>query len=176
MQLTELPGIGNKIATRFQSLGIHNARDLIFLLPRAYQDRTHPQLIPAVNEGQFATIRGQIMSISERGYRSRKTLEVMVTDGHGIILLKWFRFGRWFKANLEKKYPPGTQVLASGRVASFSSATGQGHNFKEISELLCGKCHLSICSIRNRGRNSINLSHLIPTNHSFLKSKNFCFI
>ncbi|MDF1526519.1 MAG: ATP-dependent DNA helicase RecG [bacterium] len=127
MQLTELPGIGNRIAARFESLGIYNARDLIFLLPRAYQDRTHPQLIPAVNEGQFATIRGQIMSISERGYRSRKTLEVMISDGHGVILLKWFRFGRWLKANIEKKYPPGTQVLASGRVSSFSGSLEMHH-------------------------------------------------
>jgi len=120
MQLTELPGIGDRTAARFQSLGYHKAVDLLFLLPRAYQDRTNPQLVTAVIEGQFATISGQVMSISERRYRTRRTLEVMVTDGHGVIVLKWFRFGRWFKANIEKKFSPGTEILASGRVASFS--------------------------------------------------------
>jgi ATP-dependent DNA helicase RecG len=127
MQLTELPGIGERTAARFEALGFHRALDLVFLLPRAYQDRTNPQLISAVNEGQFATVSGQIMSISERRYRTRKTLEVMVTDGHGVILLKWFRFGRWFKGNIEKKYPPGTQVLASGKVTSFSGSLEMHH-------------------------------------------------
>ena len=119
--LTDLPGIGGKTAARLESLGIREAIDLVFLLPRAYQDRTHPKLLSEVFVGQFATICGQVMSISERRYRSRKTLEIVVTDGHGVIILKWFRFGRWFKANIEKKYPPGTQVLASGRVTSFSN-------------------------------------------------------
>jgi len=127
MQLTELPGIGTRTAAKLETLGFHKALDLVFLLPRAYQDRTHPQLIPAVIEGQFATISGQIMSLSERRYRTRGTLEVMVTDGHGVILLKWFRFGRWFKANLEKKYPPGTEVLASGRISSFSGNLEMHH-------------------------------------------------
>jgi ATP-dependent DNA helicase RecG len=125
MQLTELPGIGDKTAARLESLGYHKAVDLLFLLPRAYQDRTHPQLVPAVTEGQFATISGQVMSISERRYRTRRTLEVMVTDGHGVIVLKWFRFGRWLKTNIENKFPPGTEVLASGRVTSSRQCAGR---------------------------------------------------
>lgn len=127
MQLTELPGIGDRTAARLEALGVNKALDLVFLLPRAYQDRTNPQLIPAVNEGQFATISGQIMSVSERRYRTRRTLEVMVSDGHGVIVLKWFRFGRWFKANIEKKYPPGTEVLASGKIASFAGNLEMHH-------------------------------------------------
>jgi len=127
MQLQELPGIGNRTAARLESLGIKTALDLIFLLPRAYQDRTNPQHISAVAEGQFATVCGQIMSVSERRYRTRRTLEVMITDGHGVILLKWFRFGRWFKASIEKRYPPGTEVLASGRVTSFSGNLEMHH-------------------------------------------------
>jgi len=136
MLLTELPGIGNKIAARFRNLGIKKALDLLFLLPRAYQDRTHPQLIPALNEGQFATVRGQVISIGERGYRSsRKTLDVMVSDGHGVILLKWFRFGPWFKGNIEKKFPPGTDVLASGRITTFSGSLEMHHpDLTEASE------------------------------------------
>jgi len=127
MQLTELPGIGDRTAARLKTLGVRNAQDLVFLLPRAYQDRTHPQLIPAVSEGQYATVSGQVMSVSERRYRTRRTLEITVTDGHGVIVLKWFRFGRWFKANIEKKYPPGTEVLASGKVTSFTGNLEMHH-------------------------------------------------
>jgi ATP-dependent DNA helicase RecG len=137
MQLTELPGIGDRTAARLKNLGYHKAADLLFLFPRAYQDRTHPQLVPEVSEGQFATISGQVMSISERRYRTRRTLEVMVTDGHGVIVLKWFRFGRWFKANLEKKYPPGTEVLTSGRVSSFSGNLEMHH--PDLTEASSGK-------------------------------------
>jgi len=127
MQLKELPGIGEKTAARFQTLGVRNARDLLFVLPRAYQDRTNPKPISAVTEGQFTTVSGQVMSISERRYRSRKTLEVMLTDGRGVVLLKWFRFNRWMKGNLERKYPPGSEVLASGRMASFQGNLEMHH-------------------------------------------------
>lgn len=127
IKLIDLQGIGEKSAVRLESLGIRSALDLIYLLPRAYQDRTNPQPISSVVEGQFATICGQIMSISERGYRTRKTFEIMVTDGFGVLLLKWFRYGRWFKKNIEKKFPPGSTILASGRITTFSGNLEMHH-------------------------------------------------
>jgi len=127
MRLTELPGVGERTAARLKVLGVTKPLDLVFLLPRAYQDRTNPQVIPSLTEGQFGTIRGQIISVSERRYRTRRTLEAMVTDGRGVLVLKWFRFGRWLKESIEKKYPPGTEILASGRITSFSGTLEMHH-------------------------------------------------
>ena len=67
------------------------------------------------------------MSIRERRYRTRRTLEILVNDGQGTMVLKWFRFGRWLKTSMEKKHPPGTEVLVSGRVTSFSGNLEMHH-------------------------------------------------
>lgn len=135
MQLTELPGIGDRTAARLEALGIKEALDLVFLLPRAYQDRTNPRIISSLQVGQFATVRGQLISLSERRYRTRRTLEVVVSDGRGVIVLKWFRYGKWLKSNLERRFPPGSQVLASGRVTSFSGTLEMHHpDLNEASE------------------------------------------
>ncbi|MGD8352640.1 MAG: OB-fold nucleic acid binding domain-containing protein, partial [Pseudomonadota bacterium] len=136
-ELTELPGIGQKTAARFKALGILRALDLIYFLPRAYQDRTNPQAVSIVAEGQFATVSGQIMSIREQRYRTRRTLEVIVNDGSGTIILKWFRFGKWLKKNIERKFPPGTEILASGKVSQFSGKLEMHH--PDISEADVGK-------------------------------------
>ncbi len=125
--LPSLPGVGAKTAARLNALGVREGRDLLFLLPRAYQDRTHPRPISALEIGRFATLRGQVLTLRERRYRTRKTLEILVTDGHGVVVLKWFRYGRWLLKAMERKHPPGAEILVSGRVDSFSGALEMHH-------------------------------------------------
>ncbi len=126
-QLTDLDGIGEKTASRLATLGVNSAEDLLYILPKAYQDRTNPQPIPTLNPGQFATVRGQVLSVSERRYRTRRVLEAMISDGSGVLVLKWFRFSKWLKKNIEKRFPPGSEVLASGRVDSFGGQVEMHH-------------------------------------------------
>ena len=125
--LPSLPGVGAKTAARLNALGVREGRDLLFLLPRAYQDRTHPRPISALEVGRFATLKGQVLTVRERRYRTRKTFEILVTDGQGVVVLKWFRYGRWLPKAMERKHPPGTEVLVSGRVDSFSGALEMHH-------------------------------------------------
>jgi ATP-dependent DNA helicase RecG len=125
--LTALAGVGEKTASRLATLGVHTAEDLLHFLPRAYQDRTNPQPVSSLVPGNFSTVRGQILSVSERGFRRRKVLEAMLTDGKGVLVLKWFRFGKWLRKNLEERFPPGTEVIASGRVDSFAGNMEMHH-------------------------------------------------
>ncbi len=125
--LSSLPGVGPRTAQRLLALGISSLRDLPFLLPRAYQDRRHPLPIAEVQPGSFATVRGQILSLSERRYRSRHVLEAVLSDGRGIVVLKWFRFNRWMRSHLEKEYPPGEEVLAAGRAELFGGNLEMHH-------------------------------------------------
>ena len=130
--LTDLKGVGGKVARKLESLGLGVVEDLPYFLPRAYQDRTHPQPIVSLSPGTTSTVRGQVLSFSERRYRRRVTLEMMISDGRGVLILKWFRFSRWLRKDLEKKFPVGSQVLATGRVDSFAGALEMHH--PEMSE------------------------------------------
>jgi ATP-dependent DNA helicase RecG len=125
--LTTLEGIGIKTAKRLENLGVRYAEDLLYFLPRAYQDRTNPLPVREVTPGHFSTVRGQLLTLSEKRYRTRKTLEAMVTDGSGMILLKWFRYSRWLKESIEKRFPPGTWIFASGRASVFAGNLEMHH-------------------------------------------------
>jgi len=118
--LTTLEGIGVKTAGRLRSLGVFTAEDLLFLFPRTYQDRTNPKKIPELVPGNFSTVQVQVLSLSERKYRARMALEVLVTDGQGVLVLKWFRYGKWLKENLERKFPAGSIITASGKVSVYN--------------------------------------------------------
>ena len=118
--LTSLEGIGDKTAGRLGSLGIFRAEDLLFFFPRIYQDRTSPKPISALIPGNFSTVQGQVLSLSERKFHPRGTLEILLTDGRGVVSLKWFRYGKWLRKSLEKKFPPGTIIAASGKVSVYN--------------------------------------------------------
>ena len=125
--LTALEGIGVKTAGRFRSLGVNSVQDLLFLFPRAYEDRTALRSIPELVPGGFSVVRGEVFSLGEKGFRRSKVLEVLLTDGRGILVLKWFHYGKWLKENLEGRFPPGTAVLASGKVAFFAGKPEMHH-------------------------------------------------
>ncbi len=117
--LTTLKGVGPRVSEKFENIGVHSVEDLPFLIPRAYQDRSHPCPISLLVQGSTQTIKGQVMSLGEKGFRRRGTLEMMVSDGKGVLVLKWFRHSKWLKKNLSENYPAGTEIIATGRVDLF---------------------------------------------------------
>ncbi len=118
--LTTLKGVGDKVSKKFANLGAGSVEDLPFLIPRAYQDRSNPHPIPMLVPGGTFTIRGKVMSLYEKRYRRRGTLEIMVSDGKGVLMLKWFRYSRWLKKNLDDNFPVGSEIIATGRVDTFA--------------------------------------------------------
>ena len=132
--LTSLRGVGGKISERLEALGIHSVEELPFLLPRAYQDRSRTTSISGLTPGSTATVKGQVMSLTERRYRRRRTLEMMVTDGTGLLVLKWFRFSKWLRTNLESNYPPGKELFATGRLDVFAGSLEMHHPEMQAAE------------------------------------------
>ncbi len=125
--LTSLPGVGPRTAERLASLGVRSASDLPFLLPRAWQDRRHPLPFRELVPGAIATARGQVLSLAERRNRARGTLEAVLSDGRSTLVLKWFRHSQWLRDRLAKEFPPGTEVLATGRVELFAGRLEMHH-------------------------------------------------
>ena len=58
--LTQLDGVGPRLAERLQGLGIHNVSDLLFHLPLRYEDRTRLTPIGGLAPGVAAQIEGEI--------------------------------------------------------------------------------------------------------------------
>jgi ATP-dependent DNA helicase RecG len=125
--LTSLKGVGKKTAQSLEKAGYRSAHDLLWHLPRAYQDRSNPVPVVEAIPGSTATVKGQVLSSREKRYRSRRTLEIMVNDGTGVLVLKWFRFNKWLRESLEKRFPPGSTVVATGKIDLFAGHLEMHH-------------------------------------------------
>jgi len=111
MALTDLHGVGPKLAEKMNALGISQVTDLLFHLPNRYEDRTRIHPIGSCAPGQRVLIEGRIEhSAIVRGRRSM--LVVVLSDGTGRITLRFFHFRVYQKQQLSS----GTQLRCFGEV------------------------------------------------------------
>ncbi|NOR19286.1 MAG: ATP-dependent DNA helicase RecG, partial [Xanthomonadales bacterium] len=111
MALTDLHGVGPKLADKMAALGISQVTDLLFHLPIRYEDRTRIYPIGSCQPGQRVLIEGRIEhSAIVRGRRSM--LVVVLSDGTGRITLRFFHFRAYQKQQLST----GTQIRCFGEI------------------------------------------------------------
>jgi ATP-dependent DNA helicase RecG len=111
-----IKGIGPKIAKKFQKKGIETIEDLLFFLPRTYEDRRKITPVGELVEDKTAVVFGEIIKSGVNYYSKRKTYEILMTDGTGFLTLKWFNFQEKVMRGL---YPPGKKIYAIGEVHRF---------------------------------------------------------
>ncbi|MEO6697456.1 MAG: OB-fold nucleic acid binding domain-containing protein, partial [Gammaproteobacteria bacterium] len=89
--ITRLKGVGPRNAERLARLGIHTLQDILFHLPLRYQDRTRVVPIGALRSGDQAVIEGEIQ-LSDIKFGKRRMLLCRLSDGTGVITLRFFHF------------------------------------------------------------------------------------
>ena len=100
--LTELKGIGPKSAEALSAEGFNNVLDLLFHLPRRYEDRTRVTgLDQRLQSGSRVLLRGRIKGVRLRRVPRRKMVIVdcIVDDGRGNLKVVWFNH-RWIHTRL----------------------------------------------------------------------------
>ncbi|WP_343858919.1 ATP-dependent DNA helicase RecG [Aliiglaciecola litoralis] len=110
-KLTELKGVGAKVAEKLTKLGLVSVQDLLFHLPMRYEDRTRVCPIGDLQPFLSIGIEGEVMSCDVQFGRKRM-LVARVSDNTGTITLRFFHFSAAQKNNLEK----GTFIRAFGEV------------------------------------------------------------
>ncbi|PSV24236.1 ATP-dependent DNA helicase RecG [Photobacterium kishitanii] len=109
--LTELAGVGAKMAEKLHKIGLNNVQDVLFHLPLRYEDRTRIWPINRVAPGQFLTVQGEVSHCSIQ-FGKRKMLTVKIGDTTGSVTLKFFNFNAAMKNNFSN----GKQVKAYGEI------------------------------------------------------------
>lgn len=105
-------GVGPKFATLYAKFGVRTVEDLLFHLPRRYQDRRLIPPISKVRPGEYATVRGTIRRVESRPISGgRVILKAVLEDATGSINLTWFN-QPWVKKQLEA----ADQIIAYGLV------------------------------------------------------------
>jgi ATP-dependent DNA helicase RecG len=89
--VTALRGVGSALAERLRHLGVAQVQDLLFVLPRTYEDRTRTTPIGALLPGMRAVIEGEVQ-LTEVTFRRRRQLLSRLADGSGHVTLRFFHF------------------------------------------------------------------------------------
>ncbi|HEY6034702.1 MAG TPA: ATP-dependent DNA helicase RecG [Kofleriaceae bacterium] len=112
-----LPGIGLAFAERMAEKGLETVEDLLWCLPRRYDDvRDAKQLgdVAQMEEGERATFVAKVTTARMVFVRRRRWAEVRLAD----LQLRANAVVRWFNvwAGIDKRMPAGSTVTISGVV------------------------------------------------------------
>jgi ATP-dependent DNA helicase RecG len=114
-----LAGVGPKTAAALARKQIHSVEDLLFFLPRAYEDRREIVPIAKLEVGRSACFAGSVTRTHVAELRNgRRVLEVVISDGTAAVGLKWFRGLRHFAERIR----PGQRLLVAGEVRRYRYA------------------------------------------------------
>lgn len=124
--VSSLKGIGAKRAAGLKKRGISTVLDLLYLIPKDYEDRTKITPFSKLENNQPAYIKGKVLSSGEeRLFRSRKNLfKIIVGEGIFQVDLCWF--------NVKKAYftlfsCPGQEICAYGPVTCHNNRVQMYH-------------------------------------------------
>jgi len=109
--LTDLPGVGPKIAAAASRIGLDDLADLIEHYPHDHGDRSEPTKIAALRIGERATVVAEVRSARLKRTRRRNftIVEATVADASGAMTVTWFN-----QAWLADRLHPGVRVLLDG--------------------------------------------------------------
>ena len=105
LPITDLKGVGPRIAEHLSKININYVEDVLFHLPYRYEDRSRVVAIGALLSGQGSVIQGIIdhveVAFTRRG-KSRRMLLCHISDGTGSVLLRFFHFNKIQQSKLIK--------------------------------------------------------------------------
>jgi ATP-dependent DNA helicase RecG len=112
--VSSLKGVGKVITRELQKREVQTVYDLLYILPRSYQDRRKFIPIHKIKSGEAALIRGRIMEIKRLRFRYRPVLEMLVGNEYGIISAKWIGAIQYLY-----RFKKGANIILYGRFRAF---------------------------------------------------------
>lgn len=99
--IDEIKGVGPKIKSQLELIGINNVEDALFLLPKSYENRTKLTQIKDLIPGQPFQVEGEIIE-SKIYYPGRRAFFAKITDGTGFLQIRLFFFSHQQAKSFEK--------------------------------------------------------------------------
>ena len=110
----QLPSVGPAQAQKLEKLGVRSIRDLLYLLPRRYEDYSQFRTIDRLRYGEQVTIIATPWKIESHIIgEGRKMVTAVVGDGTGEMMMTWFN------PYIERQIQRGRAYRFSGKVDSY---------------------------------------------------------
>lgn len=110
-----LKGVGPKRADLLKHLGIDTVENLLYYLPRRYEDRGNFTLIKDLKVGERLTVKAKILSSGlHRTKRGMVVFRLALSDGSGILYCVWFN-----QPFLKKIFKQNQQIVVFGKVEKY---------------------------------------------------------
>lgn len=109
-----LKGIGPKKASYLKNMKIETLADLLYFLPREYEDRREIKSISSLADGETTLVRATLvmMAKSKYSFHRKQTLKLLVKDHTGSMEVLFFN-----ASYLEKTLKPNQPYSLYGRVS-----------------------------------------------------------
>ena len=99
--IEKIKGVGPKIKSQLEKIGITHVEDALFLLPKSYENRTKLTQIKDLIPGHPFQIEGEIIE-SKIYYPGRRAFYAKITDGTGFLQIRLFFFSQQQAKSFEK--------------------------------------------------------------------------
>jgi len=126
-----LKGVGPKMASRFGAKKIFTVEDLLYFLPRTYEDRREIKKINRLETGKVQTAVGVVVSAQYRHFTKKRILEVSISDETANLTAKWFKGQMNYLLGIFKK---GVRVILTGEIRTDYNGKTMIHPDYEILE------------------------------------------
>ncbi|MCP4680255.1 MAG: ATP-dependent DNA helicase RecG [Deltaproteobacteria bacterium] len=122
-ELTSLKGVGPKTAARLASRGVASPRDILFLLPRRYEDRRTVTPIAELTPGYRVVTAGTVSRVRLYGRPWKRIMELELVDGDHKVLGMWFSNRRPRQGSFVK----GARICLAGLVSNYKGRLQIAH-------------------------------------------------
>lgn len=132
-EIRYLRGIGPKRASDFEKLGVKTLEDLLYLVPRRYEDKREIRSLNELVFGDFNLVKAKVLGIEEISIRKNlKVIKALISDGS-----RKRAYAVWFnKEYLKKLLSQGKEFLFYGKVISkYGEIQIQDPEFESIEDL-----------------------------------------
>lgn len=141
-----LKGVGPKMAQRLLTKKINTVEDLLYFLPRTYEDRREIKKISRLEVGKTQTVAGNVVGTQYKYYGKKRILEVIINDNTANLTAKWFKGQMSYLLGVFKK---GTRVIFTGEIKPNYAGKAMIHPEYEILE-------------ENEAENLLNFKRIVP--------------
>jgi ATP-dependent DNA helicase RecG len=111
-----IKGVGPARLAFLNRLGIETVRDLLYCLPRRYEDRSKIRRVNEAEPGKFETIKVKVFTFGDRTTKKGMNIfQMAVGDSTGVIHATWFN-----QPYMKDKFKIGQELILYGKVEKVS--------------------------------------------------------